>query len=85
MIVDRQNTCYACGDVNDDNSCSECEKIDLALELLQISRSKTFLQRHTRKVKTDIAAYEREFENWMFLIKLFSFFIVLTQVILILF
>ena len=85
MIIDRQNTRYACGDVNGDNSCIECEKIDLALELLKITRSKTFLQRHTRKVKADIAAYEREFEHWMFLIKLFLFFIVLTQAILIIF
>ena len=82
MIMDGQDTC---GKVNDDNNCIECEKIDLALELLKISRNKTFLQRHTRKIKADIAAYEREFENWMFLIKLFSFFIVLTQLILILF
>ena len=82
MIMDGQDTC---GKVNDDNNCIECEKIDLALELLKISRNKTFLQRHTRKIKVEIAAYEREFENWMFLIKLFSFFIVLTQLILILF
>jgi len=57
----------------------------LALGLLKIARNKTFLQRHTRKIKADIVAYEREFENWMFLIKLFSFFMIITQVILILF
>ena len=77
MIVNNQNICYACGDVNDENNCIECEKIDLALGLLKISRNKTFLQRHTRKIKADIVTYEREFENWMFLIKLFSIFLVL--------
>ena len=85
MIVNKQNTCYACRNVNDENNCIECEKIDLALGLLKISRNKTFLQRHTRKIQTDIAAYDRELENWMFLIKLFSFYLVLTQIILILF
>ena len=85
MIVNKQNICYACGDVNDENNCIECEKIDLALGLLKLSRNKTFLQRHTRKIKADIVAYEREFQNWMFLIKLFSFYLVLTQIILILF
>ena len=85
MIVNKQNICDACGDVNDENNCIECEKTDLALGLLKISRNKTFLQRHTRKIKADIVAYEREFENWMFLIKLFSFFMIITQVILILF
>ena len=85
MIVNKQNTCYACRNVNDENKCIECEKIDLALGLLRISRNKTFLQRHTRKIKAGIVAYEREFQNWMFLIKLFSFYLVLTQIILILF
>ena len=85
MIVNTQNACSACGEVNDDYNCIQCEKIDLALELLKISRNKTFLQRHTRKIEADVAAYERELANWIFLIKLFSFFLVLTQVILILF
>ena len=85
MIVNKQNTCNACGDVNGENNCIECEKIDFALGLLKIARNKTFLQRHTRKIKADIVAYEQEFQNWMFLIKLFSFYLVLTQVILILF
>lgn len=73
MIVNKQNACYACGELIDANNCIECEKIDLALGLLKTARNKTFLQRHTRKIKADIVAYEREFENWMFLIKLFSF------------
>ena len=85
MIVNKQNTCYACGGDNDDYNCIQCEKINLALELLKISRNKTFLQRHTRKMKADNAAYEREFKNWMFLIKIFSFFLIITQVTLILF
>ena len=70
---------------NSDNSCIECEKIGLVLGLMKISRTKTFLQHHTRRIETNIAACEREYDNWMFLIKLFSFFLVLTQVILILF
>ena len=85
MFVNKENTCYARGNVNNENNCIACAKIDLALGLLKISRNKTFLQRHTRKIKADIVTYEREFENWMFLIKLFSIFLVLTQVILILF
>ena len=85
MIVNKQNACSACGVVNDDYNCIQCEKINLALELLKISRNKTFLQRHTRKMKADNAAYEREFKNWMFLIKIFSFFLIITQVTLILF
>ena len=85
MIVNKHNICYACGDVNDENNCIECEKTGLALGLLKICRNKTFLQRHTRKIQTDIAAYDRELENWMFLIKLFSFFMIITQVTLILF
>ena len=83
MTVDtKYNACEECdGKIN----CILCEKIYLALALMKMQRNKTFLQRHTRKIQTDIAAYEREFENWMFLIKLLSFFLVLTQVILILF
>ena len=81
-LVTEDNACEVC---NDDNSCIECEKIGLALGLMKISRTKTFLQRHTRKIENDIATCEREYDNWMFLIKMFSFFLVLTQVILILF